>query len=64
MKSFGQPDHPFYRPLWRRILIVITTVLWVGFEFFFSHSGLWTVLALAICIYSIWTFLITYRLPD
>ena len=59
--SLGVNEHPFYRPLWRRILIVLTTVIWAGFEVMVTQSGLFIVLAVAVMIYAFWTFLITYK---
>jgi hypothetical protein len=51
--------NPFYRPLRRRLLIVATTIIWLGLELW-SVSGLWTPIAAAICGFSIWAFLIAY----
>jgi hypothetical protein len=56
----GTNDHPFYKPLWRRIAIVAVTAGWALFEFYTQQSGLWIGLATAVCLYSIWTFLITF----
>lgn len=55
--------HPFYRPLWRRIAIVATTVVWTGFELIYSRDGFWGIIALAFLAYSVWTFFITYKPP-
>jgi hypothetical protein len=54
-------DHPFYRPLWRRMLIVLATVIWAGFEVLVTQSGMFTVLSVAIMAYAIWAFLIVYK---
>jgi hypothetical protein len=59
--SLSVNEHPFYRPLWRRILIVLSTVIWAGFEVLVTQSGLFMVLALAIMVYAIWAFLIAYK---
>jgi hypothetical protein len=64
MNLFGSNDHPFYKPLWRRIVIVIVTALWAGFEVFYSGSGVWMVIASAIFIYAVWMFLIAYPKDD
>jgi hypothetical protein len=53
-------NHPFYRPLWRRVAIVASTVAWLAFESLYGGSGLWVGLAAATCAYCIWTFLITF----
>jgi hypothetical protein len=52
--------HPFYRPFWRRLAIVASTVIWVLFEFLYGSSGLWMALALGVFGFCVWTMLITY----
>jgi nitrate reductase NapE component len=61
--AFGVHDHPFYRPLWRRIAIVATTLAWAAFEMILAKDGLWTVLASATFVYSVWAFLLVYTPP-
>ncbi|NJM28998.1 MAG: DUF3329 domain-containing protein [Rhizobiales bacterium] len=51
--------HPFYRPLWRRIVIVAFVAAWFGYEAY-SKDGLWTVLSAAMLGYAIWTFFIAW----
>lgn len=52
-------DHPFFRPLWRRIAIVAVTALWSAVEWY-NGEALWAMLTLGICAYAVWTFLVTY----
>jgi hypothetical protein len=54
--------NPFYRPLWRRVLIVATTVIWFALEFW-RGDGIWTPIAAALCGFSVWAFLVTYPKP-
>jgi len=61
--AFGVHDHPFYRPLWRRIAIVVTTLLWAAFEFLIAKDGLWVVVSSAVFFYSAWAFLLNYKAP-
>lgn len=57
-------DHPFFRPLWRRIAVVLVTAIWCGVEAWHGDQT-WAVLTGCICAYSIYTFLITYpKQPD
>jgi hypothetical protein len=58
---FGEHDHPFYRPLWRRLAIVAVTAAWAGFELSLGASGLWSLLACGVFAYSLWTFLINWK---
>jgi hypothetical protein len=58
--AFGVHDHPFYRPLIRRVLIVASTAIWAVVEFLYSKDGFWTVIAGALFVYCVWAFLIVY----
>jgi hypothetical protein len=52
-------EHPFFRPLWRRIAILVVTGVWSGVEMWHGEQ-LWVILSLGVFAYSIWTFFITY----
>ncbi len=52
--------NPFYKPLWRRIAIVASTAIWVAFETGYSSSPFWSVIAVAMFLFCVWNFLITY----
>lgn len=56
-------NHPFYRPLWRRIAIVAVTWLWMGFELFISKSGFWLAIAAGLAATTTWYFLIAWKDP-
>jgi hypothetical protein len=64
MNIIGDTGHPFYRPLGRRIAIVVATAIWAAIETFYAGSALWSVIALATFLYSAWAFLITYKPPS
>ena len=34
-----EQQHPFYKPLWRRVVIVAVIVFWVGFEYYMGQRG-------------------------
>lgn len=55
-----EQQHPFYKPLWRRIAIVAVIVLWLGFELYQESGGLWVGLAAAMLAYAIYTFFLTW----
>ncbi len=44
-------DHPFYKPLWARLLIVGACGIWAGFEFY-SGAAFWGVIVSAVGIYA------------
>ncbi len=59
--AFGIHDHPFYKPKWRRALLVASTALWAGFETFVAQDGFWMVLSVAVFAYSLWIFLLNWK---
>lgn len=56
----NEQKHPFYKPLWVRVAIVVSIVLWLGFEIWQQSSGLWMAIAAAMLGYAVYTFFITY----
>jgi hypothetical protein len=53
--------HPFYKPLWRRLLIVAVVAIWASYEIFGSKEPLWISLALGMFAYAAWAFLIGWK---
>jgi hypothetical protein len=53
-------DHPFLRPLWRRIALVAFCVAWAIFEVVYGQS-FWAMIATAMAAYGAWIFLIAYK---
>ncbi len=53
-------DHPFYKPLWRRIAIVVVVALWLAFELFYAQNQLWIMLALGMLAYAVYVFFWTW----
>ena len=53
-------DNPFYRPLWRRIAILVVTGAWALYDGVYARSPLWTMIWGVIFVYSLWTFIINY----
>ena len=62
----GQPmkdaEHPFFRPLWRRIGLVVFCAGWAAFEFWNGES-FWGTLAAGMAAYAAGVFLINYKPP-
>lgn len=50
------PDHPFFRPAWRRYATVLLPFLWAGVEQQ-AGNGLWALLFAAIGGYLAWHLL-------
>ena len=60
----NEQKHPFYKPLWVRVAIVASIVLWLGFEIWQANagagSGLWLAIAAGMLGYAVYTFFITW----
>ena len=55
-------EHPFFRPLWRRIAVVAVCLAWAGFEFWNGSNG-WGMAALGFAAYGVWQFFYLYSPP-
>lgn len=53
-------DHPFFRPLWIRVLIVVFCAAWGAFEIFMGSVG-WAIVFLAIGAYAAWGFFVEFN---
>jgi hypothetical protein len=60
----SERDHPFYRPLWRRVVIVAFVAAWAAYEVLVSGDSFWTMLAVFFLGYAVWMFFITYKPKD
>ena len=59
MKIIEQ-QHPFYKPLWRRVAIVAAIALWFGYEAVYVREPLWLAVSGGILAYAAWSFLLTW----
>jgi len=55
-------ENPFFRPLWRRVLIVAVCVGWAIFEFV-NNAPFWGTIAAGFAAYGVWMFFLNYRPP-
>ena len=53
-------QHPFFRPLWRRLAVIAVCVIWSAVEFAVG-TPFWGTLLAGMAIYAVWTFLISYK---
>ncbi|OCP02308.1 MULTISPECIES: hypothetical protein [unclassified Ensifer] len=60
MLKFIDPDHPFYRPLWIRLLIVVFCAVWTAVEFL-GEQPLWGMIFLAVTAYASAALLVFYK---
>ncbi len=56
----NEQKHPFYKPLWRRVAVVVAVALWLAFELYQGSSGLWIAIAGGMLAYAVYTFFITW----
>jgi hypothetical protein len=56
-RKFLDPDHPWLRPLWVRILVVVLACGWAVLEFV-TGSPLWAMIFLGLGGYAAWVFLL------
>ncbi|MCB1381300.1 MAG: DUF3329 domain-containing protein [Alphaproteobacteria bacterium] len=59
-----EQQHPFYKPLWRRVAIVVVILGWLIFEASMSGASVWTMLAVGMLVYAVYTFFITFPKDD
>ncbi|MCB1394581.1 MAG: DUF3329 domain-containing protein [Rhodobacter sp.] len=55
-------DHPFFRPLWRRVVVVAFCLGWAGFEALTQSPG-WALMIGALGLYAAWVLLVDWRDP-
>lgn len=55
-------NHPFFKPLWRRVAILAVVLAWSGFEWW-NGETIWGVMTLMIAAYAVWVFFVKYD-PD
>jgi hypothetical protein len=65
MDRFFDLNHPFFRPLWLRVLVVALCLGWAAFEIA-AGSPMWAILFGALGLYAAWGFFVAFdpREPD
>ena len=58
--AFKEQQHPFYKPLWRRVAIVVFIAAWLVFELLTEQGGLWVALAGGALAYAVYVFFLTW----
>ncbi len=56
-------EHPFFRPLWRRVVVVAVCLAWSVIEFA-TGTPFWGVIALGFTGYAVWQFFYLYMPVD
>lgn len=55
-------EHPFFRPLWRRVAVVAVCAAWSIFEFS-NGATMWGTIAGGFTAYAVWQFFFLYKEP-
>lgn len=56
-------SHPWFAPLYRRVLIVAVCFLWLIVESI-ADQPFWQIISFAVLAYAIWAFLYKYEPPS
>jgi hypothetical protein len=56
-------EHPFFRPLWRRVAIVAVCVIWSVIEFA-TGAPFWGAIALGFAAYAVWQYFYLFKPGD
>jgi hypothetical protein len=60
---FGPVEHPWFDPLWRRIVLVVFCFGWTGVEYYFGNKT-WVYIVGAIAVFAAYAYLYAYKGPD
>ncbi len=58
--ALNQKDSEFFRPLWRRVVLIAAVAGWFGFEVLVSRDQLWMALTGIALAYAVWNFIIRW----
>jgi len=50
----------WFRPMWRRVVLLAIVVLWCGWEWVFNQDQFWGLITLAMVAWAVWTFFINF----
>lgn len=57
-------DHPFYKPLWRRLALIAAIGVWAFYEIAFVRDPMWMVLTGGLFVYAVWNFIVIWPRAD
>ena len=55
-----EQGHPFYKPLWRRVVITAVVLFWFVFELITGGIGIWSFMSFAMLVYAVYLFFLTW----
>ncbi|AZQ67801.1 DUF3329 domain-containing protein [Silicimonas algicola] len=63
LRNAFEVRHPFFRPLWRRIVVTVLCAVWAGVEYQ-GGNATWAVLFAACAIYLGYRFFVSFDPAD
>ncbi|MHA6692798.1 hypothetical protein [Devosia sp. A449] len=54
--ALKQNDLNWFRPLWRRVAVVVFLIIWLGWEVLWNQDSFWSLLVGAALAYSLYNF--------
>lgn len=57
----NQADRDFFRPIWRRIAVVVVLAVWFGIEAAFVQDQLWLFIVGGTLAYAVWSFFLNWK---
>jgi hypothetical protein len=51
---------PWFKPLWRRVIVIAIIAVWCGWEWLYTHDQFWGMITLAALAYGVWIFIINF----
>ncbi len=51
---------PWFKPLWKRAILIGVVAAWCAWEWFFNQDQIWGLITLAALAYAVWSFGINY----
>ncbi|MDT8856924.1 hypothetical protein RNZ50_18175 [Paracoccaceae bacterium Fryx2] len=55
------PNHPFFRPRWRRWATAILPIVWSGAELFWLGNPIWAAIFFTLGAYAYWVLIHTRK---
>lgn len=57
----NQADLDFFRPLWRRVTVVVALAIWLAVETFYVGQQMWILIVGGTLAYAVWSFFLNWK---
>ena len=55
--------HPWFNPLYRRVLTACVCVIWLAVEAYSDPGSIWSLLAMGVTAWAVWDFFLAGHYP-